>query len=224
MSTLQKALSLRSKKMGILMMDARRLARQSEAACANVMNVSVEDYRQFETGQNMPSLPQMEVLAYFLGVPLEHFWGNEAKSEQVMFNLKTNALIPLRQKVIGITIRQLRQNANLSLENLASELELAPAELKRYELGEMPIPIPMLEHILTILDANIDVVSDHHGQIGRWYKQQKTAGSVAAYPSDIQEFVGKSINEPYLELARRLSEFDANKLRAIAEGLLEITY
>lgn len=205
-------------------MDARRIARQSEAACAKVINVSETEFRQFETGQAMPSLPQLEVLAYYLNVPLEHFWENQVKSEQVQFSLKSNSLIPLRQKVIGITIRQLRQDRNLSLEEFAEQIEIQSDTLKRYELGEEAIPLPLLEYILANLDENINIVTDHHGQIGRWYKQQKTVGSLSTYPEDIQEFISKSVNEPYLELARRLSGFDANKLRAIAEGLLEITY
>jgi hypothetical protein len=42
-------------------------------------------------------------------------------------------------------------------------------------------------------------------------------------PSELQSFVVKPINQPYLELAQRLSEMSVEKLRAVAEGLLEIT-
>lgn len=224
MSTLQTALSLRTKKIGILLMDARRLARQSEAACAKEINLSQEDYHQFEIGQKMPSLPQLEVLAFFLNVPLEHFWGEKVKSEQPQIDLKTNSLIPLRQRVIGITVRQLRQKSNISLDDFAGRIEIEPALLNRYELGDEAIPLPLLEQMLAYLNENISIVADQYGQIGRWYKKQKTAGSVAAFPAEIQDFVSKSVNEPYIELARKLSEYDANKLRAIAEGLLEITY
>jgi transcriptional regulator with XRE-family HTH domain len=224
MSTLQTALSLRTKKIGILLMDARRYARQTEYACAKEINLTEEEYHQFETGQKMPSLPQLEVLAFYLNVPLEHFWGDKVKSEQPQVDLKTNALIPLRQRVIGITVRQLRQKSNISLEDFAERLEIEPALLKNYELGDTPIPLPLLEHIMAFLNENISIVADQYGQIGRWYKKQKTVGSVSAFPVEIQEFVANAINEPYIELARRLSEYDANKLRSIAEGLLEITY
>jgi transcriptional regulator with XRE-family HTH domain len=224
MSTLQYALTLRTKKIGILMTDARRIARQSEDACARIMNVDLAEYHEYETGQRMPSLPQLEVLAFFLDVPLDHFWGTKAKSEEPQFSLNTAALIPLRQKVIGITIRQLRQMANISLEEFAEKLEVDPVVMKQYELGDQPLSLPLLEQMLAYLNENISIVADRHGQIGKWYKQQKTVDSVTTYPDDIQDFVTKSINEPYLELARRLSEMDAAKLRAIAEGLLEITY
>ncbi len=224
MSTLQKALSLRTKKIGILMMDARKSARQSEETCARVLQVTPDAYRKFELGEIMPTLPQLEVLAFFLDIPLEHFWGNRVISEQPNFTLNTSALLPLRNRVIGITVRQLRQNAELSLEQFASQMELEPQLLNRYELGEESIPLPLLEQMLAGLNENISIVADRHGQIGKWYRHQKTVDSVVAFPAEIQEFVAKNINEPYLELAKRLSELDAGKLRSIAEGLLEITY
>lgn len=224
MSTLHKALSLRTKKIGILMMDARKTARQTVEACAQVMQVTPAEYKEFEFGTKMPSLPQLEVLAYFLDVPLEHFWGNKASSEEMQFTLNTGALIPLRNRVIGITLRQLRQNAGISVEDFAMQAELDPALLNKYELGEEAIPLPLLEQLLSGLNENISIVADKHGQIGKWYRQQKTVDSVVTYPAEIQEFVSRSINEPYLELAKKLSELDSHKLRAIAEGLLEITY
>lgn len=224
MSTLQKALTLRTKKIGILMIDARRSARQTPESCAHVMQVSLEEYRKFEYGEIMPSLPQLEVLAYYLDIPLDHFWGNKATSEEPLFSLNTMALLPLRNRVIGITLRQLRLNAEVSAEDFAAQMDLDPTLLNRYELGEEAIPLPLLEQLLAALNENISIVADQHGQIGKWYKQQKAVGSLETYPVEIQDFVAKSINEPYLELARKLSELDAKKLRSIAEGLLEITY
>jgi len=43
-------------------------------------------------------------------------------------------------------------------------------------------------------------------------------------PVEMQVFVSKPINRPYLELAIRLSEMSVDRLRSVAEGLLEITY
>ena len=39
----------------------------------------------------------------------------------------------------------------------------------------------------------------------------------------MQQFVSKPVNQPYLELAQRLSEMSVERLRSVAEGLLEIT-
>jgi hypothetical protein len=42
-------------------------------------------------------------------------------------------------------------------------------------------------------------------------------------PPDLQDFISKPINRPFLEIAQRLSGLSVEKLRAVAEGLLEIT-
>jgi hypothetical protein len=53
--------------------------------------------------------------------------------------------------------------------------------------------------------------------------QQESIQRFLELPPDMQNFIAQPINRPYLELAQRLSEMEVNKLRGIAEGLLEIT-
>ena len=48
--------------------------------------------------------------------------------------------------------------------------------------------------------------------------------SLAHLPVDVQEFVAKPINIPYLQVAMNLSQMPAETLRQIASGLFEITY
>lgn len=224
MSTFQKALTLRSKKLGILITDARSASRRSRMECASFLGISSEEFERFELGEKTPSLPQLELLAYYLDIPIEHFWGNKAISEVQDSHKNGKSLIKLRQKVVGITIRQLRTDANITLDELADHLELTTKELNSYELGEKPIPVPLLDAILVALKANISYVTDHQGKLGDWYLKQKVEKSFGTIPSDIQEFIVKPVNEPYIELAKKLSELPVTKLRSIAEGLLEITY
>jgi hypothetical protein len=49
-------------------------------------------------------------------------------------------------------------------------------------------------------------------------------GKFLDLPAPLQDFVCKPVNRPYVELALKLSELSVERLRAIAEGLLEITY
>jgi transcriptional regulator with XRE-family HTH domain len=224
MSTFQKALTIRSKKLGILITDARIAARRSTIDCANVLGLSLQEFSLIELGEKTPSLPQLEVLAFYLDIPIEHFWGNKTISEDKEFKLNSRDLIKLREKVIGITIRQLRTQANIKINELATHLEISPTELKEYELGDKPIPFPLLDAMLIALNSNISSVTDHHGQLGQWYLKQKIEKRFSGFTGDIQEFMVKPVNEPYIALAKKLSELPANKLRSIAEGLLEITY
>jgi hypothetical protein len=40
---------------------------------------------------------------------------------------------------------------------------------------------------------------------------------------EMQNFVRQPVNRPYIELAMKLSSMSREKLRAVAEGLLDIT-
>jgi hypothetical protein len=65
---------------------------------------------------------------------------------------------------------------------------------------------------------------DQHGPIGKWREQKGNVHKFLDLPPDMQQFVSKPVNRPYVELAMRLSELSTEKLRAVAEVLLEITY
>jgi hypothetical protein len=65
---------------------------------------------------------------------------------------------------------------------------------------------------------------DQHGMVGVWANEQRNVQSYLALSPELQTFVSKPVNRPYLVLAQRLSEMSVEKLRAVAEGLLEITY
>lgn len=219
------ALLIRAKKLGVLIRDARLTAGKSSAECAQAIGVSAEIFDEYEFGEKSPSLPELEVLAFYLDIPLEHFWRNETISgggggkEKPEFE----QIVQLRQRMIGVLLRQTRLEAGLSLEELAEKSWSSATLLESYELGEKPIPLPDLEIISRALSRPIKDFQDRHGPIGRWTTQQRMIQDFTALDPDLQSFVCKPVNRPYIELAQRLSEMSVEKLRAVAEGLLEIT-
>jgi hypothetical protein len=60
--------------------------------------------------------------------------------------------------------------------------------------------------------------------MGKWFAQQEAAQRFLELPVELQEFVAAPVNQPYLELAQELSEMSLDKLRSVAESLLEITF
>lgn len=81
MNNQRQILQIRNKKLGLLIFDARKALRRTTDECAEAIGVSTEQFQAFEQGASAPSLPQLELLALFLNVPLEHFWGRHALSE-----------------------------------------------------------------------------------------------------------------------------------------------
>src|SRR5690606_29217382 len=66
---------IRGKMLGVLLRDARQQAGRSLEDCARLLRVAPEQVEAWEYGDSVPSLPQLEILAYYLDVPVSHFWG-----------------------------------------------------------------------------------------------------------------------------------------------------
>jgi transcriptional regulator with XRE-family HTH domain len=226
MSTQLKSIEIRTRKLGLLIADSRQAAGKTVEQCAQAMAVSPDIYQSFEAGEQAPSLPQLEGLAYFLNLPLEHFWGNSTVSgltgPEPLSNIEP--LLRLRQRVIGTMLRMARVRMNLSLPELAAKTSLEEDCLDRYERGEIPIPLPELEVLADTLGMRIEEFFDKRGPVGAWRTQQQNVAKFLELSPEIQAFVSSPVNTPYLQLAMRLSELNVEKLRTIAESLLEITY
>jgi transcriptional regulator with XRE-family HTH domain len=215
---------IRAKKLGLLIRDAREKSGKTPEQCAQAMGISAAELSAVEAGDRPPTLPELEILAFYLDIPLEHFWENEL-IKVVDHNKVTDPeqLKQTRQRAIGDLIHQGRSAASMSVEELAQQSGIPIASLQAYEQGELPIPIPDLEALAFILNNSITDFEDHAGPVGSWFTQKQTVSEFLGLSPELQEFVSKPINRPYLELAVKLSELKVEKLRALGEGLLEIT-
>jgi transcriptional regulator with XRE-family HTH domain len=219
-------ITIRTKKLGVLIRDARLSARRTVQECAEAIAIRKSIFRAFEEGQRSPSLPELEALVFFLDLPLEHFWSKEIKSTATPATQRIDLprLLALRQRKIGALLRQERMNASISIRNLATKTGIAGSRIKAYELGERPIPLPELEILVTTLGGRIESFFDRNGPIGQWLVSEEAVQHFLEMPADLREFVALPVNRPYLELAMKLSNMSRDKLRSVAENLLDITY
>lgn len=221
-----KAIILRQKKLGVLILDARLATGRTVAECAHVLGVPQETFYAYEQGEKAPSLPEVEALAYFFNLPVNHFSGSTAISTNGALETKKNKLhriIDIRQRIVGTLLRLAREEKGLTVEVLGKRTGIPASEIEQYETGARPIPVPILEVLAGTLGRAMIEFQDMHGPVGAWLREQRTLQQVAAMPEELQNFVFKPINRPYLEIAKRLSEIEVDRLRAVAEGLLEIT-
>lgn len=218
-------ITIREKKLGLLIRDARMAERRSIKECADAIGIKPGLFRAYEEGRRAPSLPELETLVYFLKLPISHFWGNETKSDvsSAIESVDMSRLISLRQRMIGALLRQERTNANMSIRHIATETGISQSKLKSYELGERAITVPELESILAVMGSRIDTFFDQSGPVGQWLNSQRALQKFLELPTDMQNFVCQPVNRPYIELAMKLSDLSREKLRSVAEGLLDIT-
>jgi len=218
-------ITLRTKKLGLLIRDARLAARRSVPECAQAVGIKSGLFRSYEDGRKSPSLPELETLVYFLDLPIDHFWGKEVRSESAPAyeSLDLPRLLAVRQRKIGALLRQERMNTSISIRNLAQETGTSSARIKAYELGEKAIPLPELEVLLKALGGRIESFFDRSGPIGQWLMNEEAIQNFLDLPMEMRQFVAVPVNRPYLELAMKLSNMSRDKLRSVAEDILDIT-
>lgn len=218
-------ITIREKKLGLLIRDARMAARRSIKECADAIGVKAGVFRAYEEGRRAPSLPELEALVFFLKIPIHQFWGNETLSDapEPLGSEDIARLIALRHRMIGALIRQERTNANMSIRHLSSETGIPQSRLKAYELGERTVSVPELETILVVMGSRVESFFDQSGPVGEWMTSQQAMQKFMNLPKEIQDFVCQPVNRPYIELAMKLSSMSRDKLRSVAEGLLDIT-
>ncbi len=226
MSNKRQIIQIRRRKLAALIYDSRLAARRSVEECAEALGLAPQEYQALETGTVSPTLPQLEVLSLFLDVPLDHFWGKESLqrpgvAEPIREQART---LSLRNRLIGAAIRLGRTKAGLSTREISEKTGIAEDLLQKYELGEVAVPLPELEVIASALDTPIEGFFDQKGPIGHRRLQQDLTQQFLSLPPELQEFIAQPVNQPYLELAKRLSQLDVQKLRSVAESLLEITF
>ncbi len=218
-------ITIREKKLGLLIRDARMAERRSIKECADAISISPALFRAYEEGRRAPSLPELETLIYYLKLPIKQFWGNETRSDMpaISETVNTAQLISLRQRMVGVLLRQERNKVNMSIRHIAQETGISGSRINAYELGERPIPMPELEVIITVLGSRIDIFFDQNGPVGQWMTNQRSMQKFLELSAEMQDFVCQPVNRPYIELAIKLSDMSKEKLRSVAEGLLDIT-
>lgn len=213
----------RAKILGDLIRDARLRAGRSIADCARILGISEETYAQAETGEYTPALPDLEVLAMYLNVPMAHFWGNESIGipEETDYESFAN----IRQRIIGALLRRARIQSKRSIEDVAGYLGGSVEQIQDYESGKTAVPLFDLEKLGKYYGVSMDYFSDEaRGPLAEHEAWQKTQKRLDDMPPEIKQFVLEPINLSYVQIAMRLSELDVKRLRNIAEGLLDITF
>lgn len=219
------AVTLRAKKLGILIRDARLSSGKTMSECGDAIGVSGSTISAYEKGNSSPSLPELELLAYFLKIPISRFWQDIVLSmdddDSDLYEVEHTLVIRHRQ--IGDILRDARDKLGITYDEITEKTGITYGRMKRFENGESPVPLPELELLSNVLLLTIQDLFESESEAGKWLKAQSGISDFLALPSGLQEFVTKPTNIPYLELAKKLSSLSADQLRSIAESLLDIT-
>jgi transcriptional regulator with XRE-family HTH domain len=216
--------ALRARMLGVLMRDARMANGITQQETAAVLGVSEDQMRDWEYGREAPSLPQLEALAYYLDVPVSHFWSTKTISaEQEERAIPQDQYNELRDRVIGAMLTAARREAQLSQEELAKQTGLTPQQIAAYELGQKPIPFPELTSLSTAVRKPITYFLENRNRVGSRLALKEEYQRFTELPEEMRAFVTMPVNQAFIDLAMRLSRLKVQELREIGENILNIT-
>ena len=209
---------------GELLSKARQYAGKTIKECANLLGISTKHYEQVEAGQLFLSLPEIESLAYFLGVIPQVLLGEQPLKQELsqITRDQLQQLIQIRQRIISATIQLARTQKNLSLKNLAESTKIPVVRLKRFEKTATAIPLNELHAITAALDIAFPSLFNQSGPFAHWLEEKKELAAFSELPEPIQEFVLTPENKKFLELALRLKETGIQNLEGLTASLQQL--
>lgn len=215
---------LRAKMLGVLIRDARLNAARTLEDCARLLRLQPNEIEAWEYGDAVPSLPQLELLAYYLDVPISHFWAQSTiEKEREVAPDAQKQYLALRQRMIGALLRQAREAANLTIERVAEQTFISPERLATYELGESAIPMHELSAIASALNQRMNYFLEPSSQIGDLLTIREEWKKFTDLDPEIREFAANPSHVGFIKIAMMFSKMPTEQLRDIAEGMLEIT-
>jgi len=221
----KEAFKIQRKILGLILQRARLKAGKSLKECAQVLYISPRTLSQIEQGRKDISLPQLEVLAGFLNVPLSRLWTDELEENNASeFHPPPEEAFVLRRKVIGILLREAREKAGKTLKESAAAIGISPRRLSAYENGKKDIPVVELEALARFYGVETEFfLQEPLVPLDDREKLEREIRAFRQLPPEIREFITKPSNILYLKSAMCLSEMSAEELRKFAETLLDIT-
>jgi len=217
--------ALRKKILGVLLRHARLRANLAIKDMAQLAGFSVGAISDYEYGRRDIALPQLEVLAHIYKVPIAYFWSGKPLPEDDGRSLPVAEAMELRQRIIGVLLRQARQDAGYTQADLAQVLECAPTRIANFEMGRTEIQLAELEALVEFLGLSLDYFLDE----GITPQGQPVAGidemaRLCELPHEVRKFLAHPGNILYIRVAMQLSKLPASALRSLGEGILDITY
>ncbi len=191
--------------------------------CAKLLGISQGNYLAFEKGETHLSLPDLEILALYFGLPLEAFFTDQYK-RLYQLTLLQDSIRPhyqlLRQKVIRTQLSLERQAAGLTLEELAEATGIPLENLHNYEEDTFPIPLDDLQKICQQLGKHLDAFFPDDRQIAETlHLPSQSFGDPVENEVGIE---GDGLDESFVQILAKLKEIPKAEQAEIAREILGI--
>ena len=172
--TEQQEILLRNKVLGATLRQARKKSGKSLKETAALIGTNPGRLSAYERGLKAISLPELELFAFQLDLPIRGLLGDDVSSTSSKSDIDPKVMISLRRRMIGALLKIHRIESNLSIRKLSRESQLPASRISAYERGSRSIPLNDLEILAEKLGRKPEEYIDSDGPIGNQEIQLKT--------------------------------------------------
>lgn len=214
------ALAVRRRIMGLVLRSTRLARERSVEDCAKLLQLSGDAILQIERGERDLSLPELELLAQFLGRPVADVLAGKMLAKEGGPDLRSPQARLIRNKIIGLSLRRARQEQSKAAEDVAAEIGCSPETLEQFERGQVSIPSVQLQLWADSLHLPVtDLLQSAPAGEAAVEPKSPPQDPLAHLPVEYQEFVRLPGNLAYLKAAMALSRIQPEALSGVAEAL-----
>jgi transcriptional regulator with XRE-family HTH domain len=200
----------------------RKSKRRSMHDCATILGLTREAYHHIESGLTPLTLPQLELLAIYLGVDPADIFNNlhhQPLSSFLNEDIRPK-YISLRDKMVSAFLSAARQNQSLSLEDIAQATGIPLVALQAYDNGDEPIPLPDLLTLSECLEIPITSLLESD------WKEKLDPEGLSAITDWHPEFIEghqtpSPSDDPYQDLLSAIKMLPTQDQAKIAKTVLE---
>ena len=210
---------MQRKIIGVLIRAARERAHHTVTQVGQRLGITPARVRQYENGTRDISLPELEILAYYLQTPYSFFFDKRAPVEEEIPQPPTEAEMRTRRALIGAKLKQARLAAGKSKEECAEAIRHTPAMIGRYERGLTDIPLSELDALARFLRVDLYYFVEK--------KQSDAIGmldldKLARMPKEVRAFVTDPANLTFIRMAMKFADLPTERLKELGEILLVV--
>lgn len=141
----------------------RKAKRRSIHDCARILGLSKEAYHSIEKGNTPISMPELELLAIYLGENPSEFISSDQQSPSKSAYLNDDIrpqFLKIREKMLRALIALERESRSITLENIQHATQIPLETLQAYDNGTSPMPIGDLIKVCAFLEIPMDSLNE----------------------------------------------------------------
>ena len=217
------AMRLRAKIVGVLIQQSRKAASRSVEDCARRLQVLPELVTDWEYGDDVPSLPQLELLASYLNVPVSMFWQENEPREFQEEVAENDQFVALRQRLLGGLLRAARDPMGITIEQLSELTAIDKSLLREYEYGEQVIPMNHLLVLANSLDRDLEYFLENEHNLDAGIEPENASSAAMANTDEQRRFADDQKTQGLIKLAVAFSQIPSEELHRIADALIALS-